>query len=279
MKLLPRIPPAEDEEDRPLESGAVPETRSGGPGSPWAWTAALAAGAAIPRLLYLFVFTDPENPGLGAYNDVWHHWQIAYLTKEIGLSAPGGPRLWDLKGLEYFWGILHPLLMVGVFDITGSIDIVLNRLVSLVFGVAVVVLLFHICRRYWGTQVALGAALVATLLPTSVMNDTSGMLGPLGVALTLFGIWAWVGRGGFSSGLVFGLATMARAEAWLFSLGLVVAACLQKVSRQRLPLVATFAAVALLYMEVLLEQTGHAIVPLWVNFVAKDVGEWEDAQI
>src|SRR2546422_4842198 len=226
MKLLPRILPAEDEEDRPLESGALLETRSGGGRTAWRWTAALAAGAAIPRLLYLFVFTDPENPGLGAYNDVWHHWQIAYLTKEIGLSAPGGPRLWDLKGLEYFWGILHPLLMVGVFDITGSIDIVLNRLVSLVFGVAVVVLLFHICWRYWGTQVALGAALVAALLPTSVMNDASGMLEPLGVALTLFGLLAWIGRGGVSSRLVFGLAAMARAGAWLFNLGPVVPAFL-----------------------------------------------------
>src|SRR2546428_7173173 len=66
MKLLPRILPAEDEEDRPLESGALPETRSGGGRTAWRWTAALAAGAAIPRLLYLFVFTDPENPGLGA---------------------------------------------------------------------------------------------------------------------------------------------------------------------------------------------------------------------
>ena len=279
MKLLPRILPAEDDEDRPLEPGAVPEAVAHGLSNAWRWTAALAAGAAIPRLLYLFVFTDPENPGLGAYNDVWHHWQIAYLTKEIGLSAPGGPRLWDLKGLEYFWGILHPLLMVGVFDITGSIDIVLNRLVSLVFGVAVVVLLFHICRRYWGTQVALGAALVAALLPTSVMNDSSGMLEPIGVALALFGIWAWQVRGGFSSGLAFGLATMARAEAWLFSLGLVVAACLRKVSRQRLPLVATFAAVTLLYMKVLLDQTGNAIYPLWWNFVANAVGKWESTPI
>src|SRR3989442_5778385 len=64
MKLLPRILPAEDEEDRPLESGAVPETRSGGGRTAWRWTAALAAGAAIPRLLYLFFFTDPANPGL-----------------------------------------------------------------------------------------------------------------------------------------------------------------------------------------------------------------------
>jgi hypothetical protein len=276
LKLLPRILPDEDEEERRIdqpEAVAPPEPAR----QPlhWGWTAAVAAAAAMPRLLYLFVFTDPENPGLGAYNDVWHHWQIAYLTKEIGLAAPGGPRLWDLKGLDYFWGVLHPLLMVAVFDITGSIDIVLNRLVSLVFGVAVVVLLFQIVRRYWGLQAAIGAALVAGLLPTSVMNDSSGMLEPLGVALVLAGISAWQKPRGFWSGLAFGLASMARAEAWIFSLGMVIAACLRKVAMQRLPLVATFAAVMLVYMKVLLDQTGNAIYPVYWNFIANAVGRWE----
>jgi hypothetical protein len=278
VKLLARILPDDEEEDRRLEH---PDRKPGPEGGPkpqplhWGWTAAVAAAAAIPRLLYLFVFTDPENPGLGAYNDVWHHWQIAYLTKEIGLSAPGGPRLWDLKGLDYFWGVLHPLLMVGIFDLTGSIDIVLTRLVSLVFGVLVVVLVFHICRRYWGRQAAIGAALVASLLPTSVMNDASGMLEPLGVALCLLGIWAWQKPSGFWSGLAFGLATMARAEAWIFSLGMIVAACLRKVSAQHLPLVATFAVVMLLYMKVLLDHTGNALYPLWWNFFANAAGRWE----
>ena len=142
MKLLPKILPSEEEEDRRLDH-SKPAAVEGEPRSPslnWGWTAALAAAAAVPRLIYLFVFSDPENPGLGVYDDVWHHWQIAYLTKEVGLTATGGPRLWDLKGLEYVWGPIHPLLMVGVFAVTGSIDIVLNRLVSLVFGVVVVVL-------------------------------------------------------------------------------------------------------------------------------------------
>ncbi len=282
MKLLPRILLDEEEEDRRLE-----EPDSSGESGPlpgigrlhWGWTAVVAAGAAIPRLLYLFGFTDPENPGLGAYNDVWHHWQIAYLTKEIGLSAPGGPRLWDLKGLDYFWGILHPLLMVAVFDLTGSIDIVLTRLVSLVFGVAVVVLIFHICRRHWGTHTAIGAAAVASLLPTGVMNDSSGMVEPLGVALCLLGIWAWPRRGGFWAGLAFGLAAMARAEAWIFGLGLVVAACLRKAGQQRLLLLVGFAAVMLVYMKVLLDRTGNAIYPLWWNFFANAAGSWESAPI
>src|SRR5450759_1662560 len=276
LKLLPRLLPAEDEDARRLDRpGAAAQPAPHAREPHWGWTAAVAAAAAIPRLLYLFVFTDPENPGLGAYNDVWHHWQIAYLTKEIGLSAPGAPRLWDLKGLDYFWGILHPLLLVAVFDLTGSIDIVLNRLVSLLVGVAVVVLLFHICRRYWGNQVAIGAALVAGLLPTSVMNDSSGMLEPLGVAFVMVGIWAWQKPNGFWSGLAFGLATMARAEAWIFSLGMVVAACLRRVGMQRLPLVATFAAVMVLYMKLLLDQTGNAVYPLYWNFFANAVGRWE----
>ncbi len=280
MKLL--ILPDEEEEDRrlDLEAAQEPEPEPGPSRLHWGWTLALAVGVAIPRLLYLFVFSDPENPGERRYGDVWHHWQIAYLTKEVGLSAPGGPRLWDLKGLDYFWGILHPLLMVAVFDITGSIDIVLDRLVSIAFGVAVVVLLFHICRRYWGTQVATAVALIASLLPTSVMNDASGMLEPLGVALCLAGVWAWPRRGGFWAGLAFGLATMARAEAWIFSLGMVVAAFLRRQDwRQRAPLVVGFVGVVLVYMKILQDHTGNAIYPMWWNFFANALGKWEFAPI
>lgn len=207
---------------------------------------------------------------------MWHHWQIAYLTRQIGLSAPGGPRLWDLKGLEYFWGVLHPLLLAAAFTVTGSIDIVVARMLSLVFGVLVVVLLFHVCRRHWGLNAGLGAAAVASLLPTSVMNDASGMTEPIGVALCLVGIWAWPRRGGFWAGLAFGLATMARAEAWIFSAGMVVAAFMRRTGwQQRIPLLVGFGAVMLVYMKVLLDQTGNAIYPVWWNFLANAVGHWE----
>lgn len=276
MKLLPRLLADEDEDVEAPEPEPEPSAQSR---THWVWTPAIVVLAAIPRLLYIFVFTDPENPGVRRYGDVWHHWQIAYLTKELGLGALDGPRLWDLKGLEYFWGILHPLLMVAVFDITGSIDIVLNRIVSLVFGVVVVVLLFRLCRKYWGTQVALAAALIASLLPTSVMNDASGMLEPLGVALCLAGLAAWPRRG-FGSGLAFGLATMARAEAWLFGLGMVIAAFFKKDGRQqRIPLVAGFVAVMVVYMKILADKTGNPIYPLWWNFFANAVGKWEFAPV
>src|SRR4029077_13891522 len=123
-----------DEEELDREPAAQTREPAAEP-LPAPWLAAIVALAALPRIFYLFVVSDPENPGLGRYDDVWHHWQIAYLTKEIGLAGPHGPRLWDLKGLDYFWGVLHPLLMVAIFTISGSIDIVLVRLVSLTFGV------------------------------------------------------------------------------------------------------------------------------------------------
>jgi len=278
LKLrLPRILATEDEDDQaPVPVEVVqPDPRA----APlhWAWTVAIAAGAAIPRLLYLFIFSNPENPG--PYGDVWHHWQIAYLTKEIGLSAPNGPRLWDLKGLDYIWGILHPLLMVAIFDVTGSVSIVLDRLVSLSCGVAAVVLLFQICRRLWGTNVAAGVTLFATVLPTSVMNDASGMVEPLGVALCLLGIWAWLNRGNAWAGVIWGLATMARAEAWVFGIGMVVASLLRRRGVQSVPLVAGFVVVMAVYMKILLDQTGNPIYPLWWNFFATAVGQWQPSTI
>ena len=78
------------------------------------------AGALVARLLVLFVLTDPQNPGLGWYGDVYHHWQIAYLSQEVGFSE-GFLRLWDFKGLEFFWGLLRPLTLIALFNLTGSI--------------------------------------------------------------------------------------------------------------------------------------------------------------
>jgi len=243
------------------------------PALAWPWAIAILAAAAVPRVVYLFAATQPENAGDGTYSDVYHHWQIAYLTQQIGLSH--GPRLWDLKGLEYFWGILHPLLMVAVFAVTGSTSIVLERLVSVAFGCAVVLLLFLICRRHWGLPVAIAAAAFAAFAPTSVFNDATGMVEPIGVALCLLGIWL-LPRHAVLAGIAWGLATAARAEAWVFTAGMVVATVLDPATRRRaLTVVIGWGAVMIAYMKVLLDQTGNPIYPLYWNFLGDAVGRWE----
>ena len=97
---------------------------------------------------------DPLRVRLQRSTKSWRrrvHRRLASLANRLphqGNRTVGGPRLWDLKGLDYFWGVLHPALMVIVFDVTGSIDIVLDRLVSIAFGVAAAVFRFHICRYH-----------------------------------------------------------------------------------------------------------------------------------
>ena len=121
MKAWRILPTEEDEDQREDRRQGEPDsTAPAAAPLPLLWTLALWAVAVVPRLYAIFFLTDPENAGDGWHGDVYHHWQIAYLTKQIGLTAPGGPRLWDLKGLDYYWGVLHPVMMVGLFFVTAN---------------------------------------------------------------------------------------------------------------------------------------------------------------
>jgi hypothetical protein len=284
VKLLPRLVAGdEDEEDRRIseeerrDPSAAFDDDPVSRALPWWAIAGVWAVALVPRLFALFFLTNPENPGDGWHGDVYHHWQIAYLTKEIGLWDVGGPRLWDLKGLDYFWGVLHPLLLVGLFYLTGSVDVVIPRLVSVFFGALTVVLIFSLCRRYWGLRVAVAAGLFAALLPTSVFIDSTGFLEPMGIALVLLGIWLWPRRG-LWTGVAWALAAMARAEAWIFSLGMLVATYFRRAhERQRLLATVAWVGLILVYMKVLLDRTGNPIYPVYWNLLANIFGRWEFA--
>jgi hypothetical protein len=264
LRLLPRILPTEEEEEQRLEQpDPEPLGDTNGPSLHWGGPAIVAAGAAIPRLIYLFAFTDPQNAGHG-FTDAYHHWQIAYLTKEIGLTH--GLRLWDLRGWEYYWGLLHPALTDLLFFATGSPDIVLARLLSLVFGSLTVVLIFLLCHRYWGTTVAVAASAFAALAPASVFNDVAGMAEPIGVALVLFGIWL-TPRHGFWAGVSWACAAMARVEAWLFGAGLIVAWLLgRRRGQPRWSLAAGWVLVLALYAKFLYDRTGNPIYPVYWSF-------------
>jgi hypothetical protein len=228
--------------------------------------------ALVARLIYLFAISNPENAGDGLYTDVYQHWQIAYLTKEIGLDH--GLRLWDLKGVEYFWGSLHPIVLVILFFVTGSTDIVLARIQSLAFGSLGVVLIFHLCRRYWNLSVALAATAFAAIAPTSVFNDSSGMLEPMGVSLSLLGIWLLPKRS-LGAGIAWGIATAARPEAWLSSPGLLLASFLRRATVRRwVLLLLGFVSVMAAQMAFLNARTGNPIYPVYWNYLANAGGLW-----
>lgn len=232
--------------------------------------------AALPRLYLVFLAGDPQNAGVGWYNDTYHHWQIAYLSKEVGFSH-GFLRLWDYKGLEYFWGILHPLLLAGLFTLIGSVDILIPRLVSVVAGSSAVVVTYLLVQRYFNSRAALGAGLLAALNPVGLWSDASGMQEPLGIALMLLGLYYWPRRPA-STGLLWALAGMVRAEYWVFGLGLVAAAAIvEKDSNRTLPLSLGWSGLSLVYMKILLDRTGNLIYPVWWSFVGNAAGRWQEA--
>lgn len=234
----------------------------------------IALIAVLPRIYFLYQLTDTNVLFPSWSNDTWHRWQIAYLSKEIGFSH-GFLRLWDLKGLEYYWGILHPLMLDGLFALTGSVDVMIMRWLTIVAGVVNIVFVFLLGRRFWNTSVGVAAALLTIFNPIVIFNDPSGMVEPLGFAFLLAGIYFFPKRATLA-GILLALAAMSRAEAWLFSAGLIMAAMLSREPTGRKMLIGLGWGLPMVaYMKYLLDQTGNAIYPIYWNFLANAAGQWE----
>jgi len=170
----------EDENEHQKQVGHKEEEKQG-----WSKTLILVsilvfAIAFSSRMVFLFFFTDPHVVGTDWYGDVYHHWQIALLSKEVGFSH-GFLRLWDLKGLEYYWGLMHPLVLILGFIVSGSIDILVPRMVSVIFSSLAISLLFLIITRYFNKKAGFAAAIFASFVPVALFSDTLGMQEPLGL--------------------------------------------------------------------------------------------------
>ena len=159
--------------------------------------AAALFGLAFGVRLCFLLKNDPQNPGYGWYGDVYHHWQIAYLSKTIGFKTDF-LRLWDLKGLEFFWGLLHPLVLIILFGITGSIDIIIPRLLAIFGGSLVIVFWYFLLKKCFGRLAGIMGALWATFMAVAWFSDTLGMQEQLGLPLLLGGILAWPSLGSVS---------------------------------------------------------------------------------
>jgi hypothetical protein len=230
--------------------------------------------ALVVRLVVLFWVTEPQNPGTGWYTDVFHHWQIAYLTKEIGLAQG---KFWDLMGMEYFWGAGQTLLITLLMKATGSIDIVMLRLVSTLAGAGTTVLLFVLGRRYWNVRVGWAVALFYALNPVSVFTDQSGLQVSMAVFLLLLGITTI--EKPLIAGLLWGLAGTFRASYWVLA-GILTGASwvLKKGAESKMFLTLGVLIISLVYMKLLMDKTGNPIYPIWWNVKGNLVGEWNSYQ-
>ena len=236
--------------------------------------------ALTPRLYFLFSH-DTQNIGYDWYGDVYHHWQIAYLTKTVGLSH-GFLRLWDLKGMEYFWGLLQPLVLVIIFTITNSSNIVILRLLSIFCSSIVIALVFLIVKREFNASAAWASALFLIFMPVILFSDTLGMQEPLSLMLLLLGVYLWP-KHPVITGFCWAFAAMNRADYWLFSIGLFIAAVLERRKvGERNPkpaLILSWIIPIVLYMKYLASYTGNYIYPIYWNFLASVVGDWFEKRL
>jgi hypothetical protein len=235
--------------------------------------AALFAAAAFVRVAVLYLVTGTDAASLGWFMDTFHHWQVAFLSKDIGFEH-GFLRLWDFKGMEFFWGLLHPLVLAGLFAVTGSIDILVPRLMTVVTGSLTACFLFFLVRRYFGAPAAVAAFLLVAANPVVALADTSGLQEPLGIAILMAGLLLWPKRPVYA-GILLGAAGMVRAEYWVFGAGLVLAAIVMELRNYRSwALALGWAIPTVLYMKYMLDYTGNPIYPVYWYFLGDAVGHW-----
>lgn len=227
--------------------------------------------ALIPRVVYMFFLSDPIVPGW--YTDTFHHWQVAFLSKEIGFSN-GFLRLWDFKGMEFFWGLLHPLLLAILFFFSGSTSIIIPRLLTIFAGSLSIVFLFILISRYFNQKTAWTVALFASFFPLTLFSNTVGMQEELGFVMILGGFLLWPSNP-IAVGILFALASMVRSEYWLFCVGLIIAALMIRRNLDKVfILFVSYTLLILIYMKYLATYTNNFIYPIYWNFLASVKGEW-----
>lgn len=244
------------------------------------WVITLAAFALVLRIGYLLVgTTDPRF--VAWYLDSFHHWQISYLSKEIGFF--NGPRLWDLGGLEYFWGFIPAVLGALALAVTFNSAIWPMQLLNVAAGSATVGVLYLVGRRYWGRSAGLALALFFAVSPVSILTDASAMQEPIALLFLALALYHFVDRP-VRAGLFLGLAAASRPDYWAYSLAILGTAALVTRAvrleapfidlRRIAPYLGGYAIPLIPYGLHLWLQTGNPVYPLYWNFLGNARGEW-----
>jgi hypothetical protein len=241
------------------------------------WVLGFAGLAALMRVAYLLIGTS-DSRFVAWYIDSFHHWQISYLSKEIGLAQG---RLWDLGGMEYFWGAIPALLGALAMAVTFSSDLWPMQLMNIVAGSASVGVLYLVGRRYWGHWAGIALALFFAVSPVSVLTDASVMQEPVAFLFLVLALYFFVERP-LLAGVLLGLAASSRPDYWLYS-GAILATGLVALRargsltagyRTALPYVLGYAIGIGPYVLHLWLLTGNPVYSLYWNFLGNVRGEW-----
>jgi len=201
----------------------------------------------------------------------YHIWQIAYYTLKIGI--PNG-RMWDLDGLEYFWGpapILSESFLLWLFNTTSTLPF---RALNLIIGSATVPLAYLVGKKYYSPNAGLLASALVAFNPITAFNSTIGMSETIGVFFLVLGIFFYRDKP-FYSGLALAIASLSRTELWLISIGMIAAYLVfGKNTTKAVPSAAGWLLIMIPYFIHVRSVTGNPFYSFYWNFIGNIAGAW-----
>lgn len=230
-------------------------------------TITLFSTALLIRLAFLF-FLVPIDP----YWDSYHHWQISYYTLHIGLKYG---RMWDLTGMEYYWGILPELVEAFLLWISNTASLLPYRLFNAVIGSLSICLIYAIVLKYFHNRtMGVISALLTSFWPSLLVFNTYGLTETLGIFFLLLSL-LFYDKKEYFYGVTLGLASMCRIEYWPLTVGMIVCYLVFERSTTRfIPALAGWLTPMFPYLGYLQIQTGSAFYPLYWNFLGAVMGKW-----
>jgi hypothetical protein len=204
-----RAPAASDQVERRIGQAAA--VAAGVPTMP--------ARTRIDRAALVGTLTLAAILVVGAWVRLWQVGAIGFNTDEavyVGQAAAiaNDPELKPFFPLFRAHPLLYQFLLAGVFALTGGVNDVVARLVSVAIGVLTVWLVFRLGRLLYGTVAGLIAALLVSVMPYHVVVTRQVLLdGPMTLFATLAlyavasyavtRVPAWLYAAGASMGLTF----------------------------------------------------------------------------
>jgi hypothetical protein len=207
--------------------------------------------AFIIRLVYLYFVVPVDWVG-----DSYHHWQIAWYTLKIGLSHG---RLWDLKGVEYYWPPLPSLFEAFLLWLFRSSSIFFMRFANIIVGSCSVVVSYFIGRRF---SERIGKTIATALLffPFTLNYEVLALHEPMMILFGLIGIYMFLDKKDFFSGLFLGFSYLCHFTVYIIApIILLLYLWRERIFERILPFLIGFGVIYLPYVYILLTHTGDAL--------------------
>jgi hypothetical protein len=206
--------------------------------------------------------------------DSYHHWQIAYYTLKVGLEQG---RMWDLGGMEYFWGVFPHLVEAFIFWLLRTTSILSYRVFNMLLGSLTVWLIYLIGRDQFNWEVGVYAALFSAFCPVLVIFDILALQDTTALFLAVAAFY-FHKKHPILSGVLFGLASQSRIELWLISplfiFGVLLYGRDKKVFTR---LMLGWLTITIPFMWFFWARTGNPVYPLYWSFYDA-LGGWSGAE-